>query len=108
MERPPLPGTPTPSEPRKVSFLDRVFHRLPAGSRRIAGAMALGAMEVMSDKPDTEQFEALSQANEIVQEERQEQAMRDTEAEEAVLQTEKIEELRNRIRGGSNAPSNQR
>lgn len=70
--------------------------------------MALGAMEVMSDKADTEQFEALSQANEIVQEKRQEQAMRDMEAEEAALQTEKIEELRNRIRGGSNAPSNQR
>jgi esterase/lipase len=101
MERPPLPekSSTTPGS-QKRTLLDRVFRHLPAGSRRIAGAMALGAMEAMSDGSKLENTDALSQANDIVQEEKKERIMRDMEAAEAAEQTEQLQEIRKKIRNG--------
>ncbi|MFA5936063.1 MAG: hypothetical protein WC787_04395 [Patescibacteria group bacterium] len=99
IDRPSLPeASSTSSGSDKRTVLDRVFRYLPAGSRRIAGAMALGAMEMMSD--GGEKVEALSQANDLVQEQKKDQLIRTMEAEEATIRTEKIDEIRKKIRNG--------
>jgi hypothetical protein len=102
-ERPPLPEAPSnSSKTPKRTLLDRVFRHLPAGSRRVAGAMALGAMEMMSDNVDSAAFQkadTLSQAQDIVQEERKERLKRDIEADKAIAEKE-IEELRRKINNG--------
>lgn len=100
MEHPPLPEQqPSKQTPRKRTLLDRVFRYLPAGSRHIAGAAALGAMEMMSDNVDStmyQQADALSQAREIVEEDRKTRLEREQEADQAIARKE-IEELRKKI-----------
>lgn len=105
MEHPSSPeAAPASSGPKKRTILDRVFQHLPAGSRRIAGAMGIGAMEMLSDNVDSTAFQKanrLSQANDLVHEQKKERRKRALEAEEVVLRTEKLDEIRKKIRNGS-------
>ncbi len=99
MERPSSPKeSPKSQSPRKRTLLDKVFRYLPAGSRNIAGALALGAMEAISDNP--EQVDALKQADDMIQEQKKDQIKSKMQTEEAALQEEKLDEIRKKIRNG--------